>query len=364
LSLINPFKALRPIQKLARKISTPNPKYFDSLKSYSKFGYLKILTSKNLIQSKKYFQNMKYKKLITKEIKDCYYIYKISNKNHQQIGIMGKVDLNKYDNKNILGHEETFKNRVFERKRQILNISTQVGPIYTAYRCNNYLQNYLTKITKSKPIYSFKSLDKFNHQVWIVDKEKNLESLKNFIKKINKIYICDGHHRIQGMIKSNKKISPMIIAFPHNQIKILDYNRVLKSKLNSEKIINIIRKNFKIRKIKNNSKNLKKGYLEMYMTNQWYLLKQIKSNNKLDVTILHENIISKIKASKIEFISGINGSNFLKELVNSKKFNIAFKLCPTNISSVMKIADKKRFMPPKSTWFHPKPLDGLICSEL
>ena len=362
--LINPFKALRPIKKLARKISTPNPKYFNSLKLYQKFGYYKILTSKNLIQSKTYFKNMKNKKLITKEIKDCYYIYKISNKNHQQIGIMGKVDLNKYDNKSILGHEETFKNRVSERKRQILNISTQIGPIYTAYKYNKYLQNFLTKITKLKPIYSFRSLDKFNHQVWIVDKEKNLKFLKNFIKKINKIYICDGHHRIQGMIKSNKKISPMIIAFPHNQIKILDYNRVLKSKLSSEKIINIINKNFKIKKIKNNSKSLKKGCLEMYMNNQWYSLKQIRNNNQLDVTILHENIISKIKADKIEFISGINGSSFLKKLVNSKKFNIAFKLCPTNISSVMKIADKKKFMPPKSTWFHPKPLDGLICSEL
>ena len=66
----------------------------------------------------------------------------------------------------------------------------------------------------------------------------------------------------------------MIIAFPHNQIKILDYNRVLKSNLNSEKIINIISKNFKIKKIENNSKGLKKGFLEMYMNNQWYLLKQ------------------------------------------------------------------------------------------
>jgi len=361
LSLINPFKALRPIQRLARKISTPNPKYFNSLKSHQRFGYLKILTSKNLVQSKKYFANMKKKKLITKESKDCYYIYKISDKNHQQIGILGKIDLNNYDNKNILGHEETFKNRVFERKKQILNISTQVGPIYTAYKYNKYLQNFLIKVTKSKPIYSFKSLDKFNHQVWVVDREKNL---KNFIKKINKIYICDGHHRIQGMLKSNKKISPMIIAFPHNQIKILDYNRVLKSNLSSEKIISIISKNFKIKKIKNNSKNLKKGVLEMYMNNQWYLLKLIKKNKKIDVTILHENIISNIKATKIDFISGINGSNRLKKLVTSKKFNIAFKLCPTNISSVMRIADKKRFMPPKSTWFHPKPLDGLICSEL
>ena len=142
MSLINPFKALRPIKKLAHKISTPNPKYFKSLQSYPKFGYLKILTSKNLIQSKKYFESIKNKKLITKESKDCYYIYKISNKKHQQIGILGKVNLNKYDNKNILGHEETFKNRVSDRKKQILNISTQVGPIYTAYKYNKYPVSY------------------------------------------------------------------------------------------------------------------------------------------------------------------------------------------------------------------------------
>ena len=156
----------------------------------------------------------------------------------------------------------------------------------------------------------------------------------------------------------------MIIAFPHNQIQILDYNRVLNSKLSIEKILNIISKNFTIKKIKNNSKNLKKGNMEMYANHQWYSLKQIKNNNKLDVTTLHENIISKIKVNKIDFISGIDGSIILKKLVNSKKFNIAFKLCPTNILSVMSIADKKKFMPPKSTWFHPKPLDGLICSEL
>ncbi len=364
MSLINPFKALRPIKRLARKISTPNPKYFNSLKSHPKFGYLKILTSENLNQSKKYFKNMKNKKMITKEIKDCYYIYKISDKNHQQIGILGKIDLNNYDNKNILGHEETFKNRVSERKKQILNISTQIGPIYTAYKKNKYLQNFLIKITKSKPIYSFRSFDKFNHQIWIVEREKNKKTLKKLINKINKIYICDGHHRIQGMINSNKKISPMIIAFPHNQIQILDYNRVLKSNLRIEKIFNIISRNFIIKKIKNNSKSLKKGNMEMYVNHQWYSLKQIKKNNKLDVTTLHKNIISKIKVNKIEFISGINGSIILKKLVNSKKFNIAFKLCPTNISSVMRIADKKKFMPPKSTWFHPKPLDGLICSEL
>ena len=304
---------------------------------------------------------MKYKKLIIKDKKDYYYIYKISNKKHSQIGILGTVDLKNYDDKNILGHEETFKNRVIERKKQMLNISTQIGPIYTTYKYNKKLNNFLSNLIKSKPIYSFKSLDKFIHQVWAVNQNKNL---KNLIKKITKIYVCDGHHRLQGMIKYKKKISSMIVAFPHNQIQILDYNRVVKSQFSKLKILKIISRNFIIKKITNKSNKLKKGLFNMYMDNQWYSLNYNKKNNDLDVKILHENILSKIKIKNIDYISGLKDSNFLKKMVNSDKFNMAFMLFPTDIKSVIKIADKKKFMPPKSTWFHPKPLDGLISFEI
>ena len=54
----------------------------------------------------------------------------------------------------------------------------------------------------------------------------------------------------------------------------------------------------------------------------------------------------------------------LKKLVNSGKFNVAFKLNPTNLLQVMSFAEKKKYMPQKSTWFHPKPLDGLILSKV
>jgi len=363
LILINPFKGLRPKKNIAFKISTPSPRYYNNLKLNSAFGYLKILLSKNLNKSKKYFKKMKRKQLIIKENKDSYYIYKISNNSHSQIGIIGRIDLSNYDDKYILGHEETFKKRVFERKKQMLNISAQIGPIYTTYKNNGHLNIFLKKLTKLKPLYSFKSIDKFLHQIWIVNSDKNLKNLKNLIKKIKKIYICDGHHRIQGMIKSNIKVSPMVIAFPHNQIKILDYNRIVKSTLNKDIILKIIRKNFKILKIKKNSKSLKRGVIDMYMNKQWYSLNYLKKKKELDVTILHKKILNKINTKNIDYVSGIKNPKFLKKQVDSKKFNLAFKVFATNIKSVMKIADKKKFMPPKSTWFYPKPLDGLIALE-
>ena len=60
----------------------------------------------------------------------------------------------------------------------------------------------------------------------------------------------------------------------------------------------------------------------------------------------------------------LNDKKILENFVNSKKYNLAFKLCPTNISEVLAYAEKKKYMPQKSTWFHPKPLDGLISSKI
>ena len=54
----------------------------------------------------------------------------------------------------------------------------------------------------------------------------------------------------------------------------------------------------------------------------------------------------------------------IENFVNSKKYNLAFRLYPTNISQVLSFAEKKKYMPQKSTWFHPKPLDGLISSKI
>ena len=364
MNLIKPFSGIRPKKKFAKQVTSPNLSYINNYKITKKLNFLNLLNTSKINKSKKMLQSLNDKGIIKQDRSNHFYLYRITYSKKKLLGIVGKINLDNYDDKKILGHEETFVERIKKRKEQLLKFNSQISPIYTTYKSNLNSIKKLNNIFKYKPDYNFKSEDKCRHELWVV-KKSNIEKLvKNYLKNIKKIYICDGHHRIQAVLKSKKKIAPMIIAFPHNQIKILDYNRVLKSNLSCEKIINIISKNFKIKKIKNNTKNLKKGFLEMYMSNQWYLLKLIKKNNKLDVTILHEKIISKIKATKVDFISGINGSNRLKKLVNSRKFNIAFKLSPTNISSVMRIADKKRFMPPKSTWFHPKPLDGLICSEL
>ncbi len=364
MSLIKPFNGIRPQKKFVKQVSFPNINYLNNYKPNKKLNFLNILNNRSILKAKKMLQKLEEKNIIKQDNSDHFYLYKITNNKKILLGIVGKINLKNYDDKKILGHEKTFLERIKKRKEQLLKFKSQITPIYTTYKTNKLSLRKLKQLFKSKPDFKLKPKDKCKHELWAVDKSKLKKSVQIYLNKIRKIYICDGHHRIQAMLKSRRKIAPMIIAFPHNQVNILDYNRVLRTNLNFEKVKKIISKNFSIRKSNNNT--LKKGEIEMYLNKKWFLLKPLKKSNDLDVTILKKLILNKVLKdnNNLRFVSGIKGKKTLEKLVNTNKYNLAFKLHPTDISQVISFAEKREFMPQKSTWFHPKPLDGIISSKI
>ena len=365
MSLIKPFSGIRPKKRFAKKVVSPNVSYIHNYKPNKKLNFLNLLNSSSINKSKKILSNLQKKGIIQRDLANHFYLYRITHNKKNLLGIVGKINLDNYDDKKILGHEETFIERIKKRKEQLLKFNSQISPIYTTYKANPVSLKKLKNIFKSKPDYNLKTKDKCRHELWVV-KQYNLQKMvRNYIKNIRKIYICDGHHRIQAMLKSKKRIAPMIIAFPHNQVNILDYNRVVKTSYTLEKIKKIISKHFYI-KISQRGNKLKQNQIEMYANGKWYTIKPFIKSKELDVTILRKLILNKILKNKknIKFVSGFKGKTALENFVNSKKYNLAFRLYPTNISQVLFFAEKKKYMPQKSTWFHPKPLDGLISSRI
>ena len=365
MSLIKPFNGIRPKKKFAKQVTSPNLSYINNYKLTKKLNFLNLLNTSNINKSKKMLQSLNDKEIIQQDRSTHFYLYRITYNKKRLLGIVGKINLDNYDDKKILGHEETFAKRIKKRKDQLLKFNSQISPIYTTYKSNPNSLKKLNNIFKSKPDYNFKSEDKCRHELWVVKKSYIEKLLINYLKNIKKIYICDGHHRIQAMLKSKKKIAPMVIAFPDNQVNILDYNRVVKTSIKFEKIKKIISKHFSINISKKNEK-LKQNQIEMYANRKWYIIKPFRKSKELDVILLRKLILNKILKNKknIDFVSGFKGKKALENFVNSKKYNLAFRLYPTNISQVLSIAEKKKYMPQKSTWFHPKPLDGLISSRI
>ena len=66
--------------------------------------------------------------------------------------------------------------------------------------------------------------------------------------------------------------------------------------------------------------------------------------------------------SRIQFVSGADGAAELERLAGSD--GVAFFMYPTSVEELMRVSDAGLLMPPKSTWFAPKPRSGLFLRRV
>ena len=165
------------------------------------------------------------------------------------------------------------------------------------------------------------------------------------------------------------------MAFPATQLRILPYNRVVRS-LNGNSpagFLTLVGEKFQITPAED-GEVARSGEFKFYMAHEWYLARpkfdvaSLGVIERLDVSILQDNVLAPIlgiedprPSREIDFIGGIRGIGELEKLVDSGRYAIAFSMYPTTVEQLMAIADAGAIMPPKSTWFEPKLRDGLVC---
>ncbi len=395
---INPFKALRPNKENASSVTIASTDHLseDMQKNHLKknpWSYLNVFNADNKKKSKEQFELMKEKSIITKEKKFSFYIYRISKENFKQVGIVGTAKLAAYDNLHIRGHEEIFFERSQKRMKQMDNLNAQIGPIYAVYPDNKKLNNLVENELLNSPIYSFEGMDKCKHEMWVVDEKNKIEKICDLFNSINRIYIADGHHRMEALLKLSQfkqHENPnhtgeeaynyfMIAIFPTSQARILDYNRLIKDLYgySPKNFIKEIKKKFKVEKQNASYKPKKSQIFGMYLEKQWYSLELKEKPHQnlfhiinLDINLLHYYLLEPILGigdprydNRIDFIAGFHGLAGIEKKVNSGEAKIGFALFATQMEDIINFADKRLTMPPKSTWFDPKPLDGLVAYD-
>ena len=323
-----------------------------------------------------------------KQDKPMFYIYQEIMNGRPQTGIVGCASVADYENNIIKKHENTLAAKEADRIRHIDTTNMQTGPIFLAFRSNKEIDAFLAQKTAKKPYYDFVSEDGITHKVWLVDDDGEIESVEGYFAAMNAIYIADGHHRcasackvsakrhIEGKVQESDFF--MSVLFPENQLKIMDYNRVVKD-LNGYDVATFLEELETYCHIGGSDipvKPAKKGQVGMYLDGQWFSLEfktEYLSDDPvegLDVSILQKYVLDgmlDIKDPKndkrIDFVGGIRGLEELERRVNSD-CRVAFAMYPTDINELFDVADASRLMPPKSTWFEPKLRSGLFLHSI
>ena len=326
------------------------------------------------------------------------YIYAQTMDGRTQYGIVACCHIDDYFNNVIKKHELTRKDKEEDRMIHVRITNANVEPVFFSYPAHKEVDQIVEKIVKNeKPIYDFVAKeDGFGHHFWVInDKATIARLIEIFDKEIPALYVADGHHRTAAAAlvgKEKRGQNPnhtgkeeynyfMSVIFPDSQLKIIDYNRVVKdlNGLSEAQLIEKLKESFDVTEMGADIyKPTKLHEFSMYLAGKWYKMnaKQGTYNDQdpigvLDVTILSNLVLDKILGIKdlrtdkrIDFVGGIRGLGELKRRVDNGEMKVAFALYPVSMQQLIDIADSGNIMPPKTTWFEPKLRSGLVIHEL
>lgn len=324
--------------------------------------------------------------VLFRESKACYYIYQLVMNGISQTGLVCGSSVDDYENDLIKKHEFTRPEKEQDRINHIRTTGAQTGNVFLAYRNVDAIDALISKWKKEKnPVYDLVADDKVQHSIWIINDTDTITKITElFEANVPCTYIADGHHRAASAAKVRKALGKKAPAgadlflttlFPSNQLRIMDYNRVLKdlNGLSAEEFLAKIAEKFTVEKVGEAVSPSQLHEFGLYLNKQWHKLIAREGTYAddpigiLDVTILQENILDPLLGIKdqrtdkrIDFVGGIRGLGELEKRVDSGEMAAAFSLYPVSIQQLFDIADSGNVMPPKSTWFEPKLRDGLL----
>jgi uncharacterized protein (DUF1015 family) len=332
--------------------------------------------------------------VLQEDPRPCLYVYAQTMGGHTQYGIVGCASVAEYLNDTIKKHELTRKDKEDDRTRHVEVTNAHSGPIFLTYRARAELDRIVASVTASSPVNDFTAEDGIGHRLWVISDPATISEVSSEFAKIDLLYVADGHHRSAAAARVGKARADrnpghrgdeeynffLAVLFPHNQLRIMDYNRVVKdlNGRNPEQFLAAVRKQFDVREHVGQARPGKKGEVGLYLRGRWYMMNAFPELlaasdpvERLDVSILQRHLLTPLlgiddprTSKRIDFVGGIRGLQELEKRVDSGEMAAAFAMYPTSIEELLAIADAGKIMPPKSTWFEPKLRDGMVVHFL
>ena len=323
---------------------------------------------------------------------EYYYIYAQTMDGRTQYGLAMCCHFEDYLSGAIKKHELTRTDKEEDRMIHVRNQKANIEPVFFAYPDNAEINEIVADVVKNNPPeYDFTAEDGFGHHFWVIRDRKTIDRITEIFAGIPALYVADGHHRTAAAARVGAEFRAknphhtgneeycyfLAVTFPANQLRIIDYNRVVKdlNGMTPEELLKRLEENFVVED-KGTETYHPTGLhnFSMDLAGHGYSLTAKKGTyddndpiGVLDVTVLSNLVLDRLlgikdlrTSKRIDFVGGIRGLGELKRRVDSGEMAVAFALYPVSMQQLINIADTGNIMPPKTTWFEPKLRSGVV----
>ena len=381
------------------------------------YNFIHILLAKDLPQDDKYrragaiFRDWLKSDVLIQEKNPALYFYShqyvIRGETRTRLGFISLLKLGDNKASAVFGHENTHTEAKQDRLKLVKQVKANLSPIFVIFLDKKrIIQRIFQKnLQQVLPFIQVTDDEKTVHKLWRLDQPEIIASVMSSMNPEN-MFIADGHHRYEvscvyrdlmheklgdqftGEEDFNYCLSYFTNTDPRG-LSILPIHRLLtlEDKLELESFRLKLKEYFDIVEVKENKRFFflmeKAGFNEhligMYKDKHYWLLRlknvhaldkliadKPKEYRTLDVSILNYLVFKKALGLDPENLPNIKYSPDASEFINlvdEDPKKIAFFLNPVKMEQIIAVALNGNKMPPKSTYFYPKVLSGLVVNK-
>lgn len=296
----------------------------------------------------------------------------------------------------VFPHENTHHAPKMDRLELIKSVKANLTPIFTVFsdKKNTVKKIFEKDLSKRDSDFCLKDTQGIRNSIWRVTDSQTINTVADIIKK-NQIFIADGHHRYEvasmyrtlmhekGKEHSHDKgynyIMTYFTALESKGLSILPVHRVVKQAVD----IAALKNDFSLRRLnslseldeKMGSASKKACIFGFFQRAEVYLL-ELKDKKRLrsifvdqkcfqdlDIALLDNYVLGELLHLDKSGIIYTKDISEVRELLDSGYGRTAFIVRATTIQQIRNVALCGERMPPKSTYFYPKLLSGLVLHK-
>ena len=315
-------------------------------------------------------------------------------------GFFCRVRIEDYGPGRVRPHERTHPGPKEDRLRLTRATRANVSPIFSLYSDPRQdAWGALEPATESAPQGEVTDADGTRHRLWRVSSPETIAAVQDATRDAE-LLIADGHHRYETMQAYAEEIGgegdhryvlmclvamedPGLTVFPtHRVVRGLDSTR-------QEALAEALRRDFEIREVpleqlapSSGNGPLQLGYIDAHFKRPFRLALKDQSiadaalrehaqpYRELDTGVLEALVLKGALGLSDDDIAHFKGLFYARDtsealaMVSSGAYDAAFIMRATPVEQVQAVAAAGENMPPKSTYFFPKLLTGLLINPL